>query len=130
MKLLLNNLFNNQFRQRVVSMASTVEAHYANRKSNGVYDSLHESVSTSGTSFLANCEYNKNFFRKTTWSSGYEYQDQDGSEFKVNIFGEIQPAQLGTKNSALGDFYTGTTSNVSICYGPFSQLSQHSSRVI
>ena len=34
-----------------------------------------------------------------------DFQAKDGSEFCVNIFGEIQPESLGTKHSALGDFY-------------------------
>ncbi|EDQ98271.1 uncharacterized protein LACBIDRAFT_336116 [Laccaria bicolor S238N-H82] len=88
-------------------MASAAQAHYANRTSDGVYDSLSDLIASSGSGFLANCEYDKDFFRKTSWR-GLDFQNKDGSEFCVNLFGEIQPASLGTKHSALGDFYIGT----------------------
>ena len=93
-------------------MAAPAQAHYAERINNGIYESLLENVTTSGTGFLSNCEYNKDFFRKTTW--GADYQTKSGAEFKFNIFGEIQPESLGTKHGALGDFYIGSQSNVRI----------------
>ena len=93
-------------------MASLAQAHYAERVNNGIYDSLLDNVTTSDTGFLSNCEYNKNFFRKTGW--GADYQTKTGAEFKFNIFGEIQPESLGTKHGALGDFYIGSQSNVCI----------------
>ena len=95
-------------------MASPVQAHYANRNTNNVYDSLCDLISSSGTGFLSNCEYEKDFYRKTSWR-GLEFQNKDSSEFRVNLFGEIQPQSLGTKHSALGDFYIGTKDKVCLC---------------
>ena len=93
-------------------MASTAQSHYAERQINGVYDSLRDLIKSSGTGFLSNCEFNKHFSRMTMQSKHFRYQSQDASEFKVNIFGEIQPESLGTRHSALGDFYIGTNSKV------------------
>jgi len=96
-------------------MASPVQAHYANRKTNNVYDSLSKLITSSSTGFLSNCEYEKDFHRKTTWH-GLDFQNKDSSEFRVNLFGEIQPESLGTKHSALGDFYIGTKEKVRLCF--------------
>lgn len=94
-----------------ITMASSIQEHYANRKTNNVYNSLTELITSAGVSFLTNCEYNKDFFKKTSWR-GLDFQAKDGSEFRVNIFGEIQPESLGTKHSALGDFYIGKKEKV------------------
>lgn len=92
-------------------MASLIQEHYANCETNNIYDSLTELIASSGPSFLTNCEYNKDFFKKTTWQ-GLDFQTKDSPEFCVNIFGEIQPESLGTKHSALRDFYIGTKEKV------------------
>ncbi|EDR01886.1 uncharacterized protein LACBIDRAFT_332879 [Laccaria bicolor S238N-H82] len=90
-------------------MAAQAQAHYAEHVKNGIYESLLENLTTSGTGFLSSCECNTDFFHKTTW--GADYQTSTGAEFRFNIFGEIQPESLGTKQGALGDFYIGSQSN-------------------
>ena len=112
--MLLKEVAFTSFAHLTTPMASPVQAHYANRTSNGVYDSLADLIASSGTGFLATCEYEKDFYRKTSWR-GLDFQNKDGSEFRVNIFGEIQPESLGTKHSAIGDFYIGTKDKV-CCY--------------
>jgi len=92
-------------------MASSIREHYASCKTNNVYNSLSELIASAGTGFLTNCEYNKDFIKKTSWRE-LDFQKKDGSEFCVNVFGEIQPESLGTKHSALGDFYIGTKEKV------------------
>ena len=48
-------------------MASPIQAHYAYQTSNGVYDTLADLIASSGAGFLASCEYEKDFYWKTSW---------------------------------------------------------------
>lgn len=88
-------------------MPLEIPPHYARRVSEGIYDSMVAEIQNRGQAYLLNCEYERDFFRKTGWSDGYVYQTPGGNEFRVVVFGEIKPAAMGTRHSAIGSHYKG-----------------------
>lgn len=88
-------------------MTSPAQLRYAERATNGVYASLLEQVDEGGAGYLANCEYMRDFMRKTRWKDGFDFQTITGEEFKACVFGEIQRSAMGTKHSAFGSHFIG-----------------------
>lgn len=88
-------------------MPFEIPACYARRASDGIYEAMVVEMQNRGNAYLLNCEYERDFFRKTGWMDGFVYQTPGGNEFRVVVFGEIKPAALGTRHCAMGSHYKG-----------------------
>ena len=89
-------------------MAEDVSPLCIQRFQDGFYDDVASNVVEMGTASLAGVEYKQTFHRVIEqWSNNYLYRNNNGTEFRTNVVGEICVEELGTLVGSKGNHYAG-----------------------
>lgn len=89
-------------------MTEDISPLYIERFENGFYDDVARSIVEMGSTSLAGAEYKQTFYRVIEqWSNNYLFRNNDGTEFRTNIVGEICVEELGTLIGSKGNHYAG-----------------------